>query len=178
VNKERRKIKGNKKKNRIGLVGQLTPLLAHETIACARPSSGARRRRVGPACQLRKSAARAAPGHFSAWLPSHWLVGHPSRRARIPPATAARARSTRTFLFLLSLARNGRRENAGAGCWAGRPRTSPAPYISTPVTRSSPRLPPSASLIPQRQSMPPSLRPWGKKVPPLSNHTISTTLLQ
>ena len=148
MNKERRKIKGNKKKNRIGLVGQLTPLLAHETIARARPSSGARRRHVGPACQLRKSAARAAPGHFSAWLPSHWLVGHPSRRAQIPPATAVRARSTRIFPFLHSLARNDRRKNAGAGCCAGHPRTSIVPYISVLVTRSSPRLPPCASLVP------------------------------
>ena len=41
----------NKKKNITVRVGQLILFPAHEAIACAWPSSGARRRRAGPACK-------------------------------------------------------------------------------------------------------------------------------
>jgi hypothetical protein len=60
INKE--KGKGNKREK--WRIGPLSTYLAHGTIACAWPSSGARRRRVGPGCQPRRSVAQAAPWTF------------------------------------------------------------------------------------------------------------------
>jgi hypothetical protein len=127
VNKERRKIKENKKKNRIGLVGQLTPLPTHETIACARPSSGAQRRRAGPACKR-----TLPPPPKSRTLTDWWTL-----------SVSAIFSSARHLPAIVALAPNGPHLGTDSQGYKGRARISLNLLTSSHHASSKPRTPSS-----------------------------------